>query len=523
MGSTTWTLSYYNNSIAVGSRPGEITILNAITGSQSAVLSGHTEQVNCVVFLSGGTSLVSGSDDNTVKLWDVQTGGVVKTFFGHTGAVRSVSVSADSTTIGSGSLDKTVRLWNIQAGEHYHTIQHQELVHYVMFSPKDPQHLISVTDQKVWQWDGSGCQIRPPFDGTHVAFSSGGAQFVLCHNKTITVYDSSSGEIVTEFWAADDAHRCSLSPDSRLVAVAVNKTIFCWDITASEPQLVETFIGHAEWIASLIFSSPTTLISASADSSVKFWQIGVQSTDPPGFDLNPTSLPSAPIVSVVVQSKKGIAITSDSDGVVKGWDISNGVCQVSFQTPAESSHMRDIRLANGRVVFVWHTFKKIHVWDTANRKMLQEVGIPWFGINSLRISGDGFRVFGLSAPSIWAWSLQTGEVVGKMKIEYSGALGSLTVDGSKIWAHWPESNCKGWDFSIPGPIPVELPNTSTPPCSSKLWDPEQARIKNPATGEVVFQLSGRFSSPVKVQCDDSYLVAWYQTGEVLFLDLTNVK
>ena len=110
-----------------------------------------------------------------------------------------------------------------------------------------------------------------------------------------------------------------------------------------------------------------------------------------------------------------------------------------------------------------------------------------------------------------------------MEIEYNGYSGSLTMEGSKVWVHWPGSEYKGWDFSTLGSTPMELPNTSAPCGSSKLWDPEQARIRNPATGEVVFQLSGRFSSPVKVQCDDSYLVAGYQTGEILILDLTNVK
>ena len=111
----------------------------------------------------------------------------------------------------------------------------------------------------------------------------------------------------------------------------------------------------------------------------------------------------------------------------------------------------------------------------------------------------------------------------KMDIGHGEYSGSLIVDGSKVWACWDQSNYKGWDFGIPGSTPVELSNTSTVPDPSKLWDPEQARIKNPATGEVVFQLYGRFANPISVQFDDSYLVAGYGSGEVLILDLTNVK
>ena len=521
LGSSTQTLSHHNNNIAVGFIPGDIIILDTITGSQTAVLSGHTEKVTGVVFSSDGTSLVSGSYDKTVKLWDVQTGGVVKTFFGHKDHIWSVSISADCTTIASGSCDNTICLWSIQTGVCYYTIQQQEPVYHVMFSPKDPQHLISISDNKVWQWDGSGCQIRFPFDGSHVAFSSDGAQFVSCFGKNVTVHNSSSGAAIIKFQVAENTFQCCFSPDNRLVAVAIDKTAYCWDITPSEPQLIETFIGHSQQINSLIFSSSTTLVSASGDKSVKFWQIEAQSTDPAITNLKCTSLPPAPIESITLQSKEGIAITYDSDGMMQAWDISTGTCRASYQTPAKYHHMRDVRLVNDRFIFIWYVDDRIHVQDVENGELLWEVDKPWDGVDDLRISGDGCRVFGLHAPDIWAWSLQTGEVVGKMEIGYNGIYGSLIVDGSKVWACWPGLNYGGWDFGDE-PTP-KLSNISTLPSTSRLWDLKQARIKNPATAEVVFQLSGRCSNPVCAQCDDSYLVAGYQSGEILILDLTNIK
>ena len=55
-----------------------------------------------------------------------------------------------------------------------------------------------------------------------------------------------------------------------------------------------------------------------------------------------------------------------------------------------------------------------------------------------------------------------------------------------------------------------------------LWDPRQGEIKNAVTGKVIFQLSGRFANPAVVQCDGSYLVAGYRSGEILILNLKNV-
>ena len=185
--SFTRTLSYWNNTIAIGSRPGDIIIIDATKGSQTAVLFGHTGEVNSLMFSSHGTFLVSGSYDYTVKLWDIQTGGVIKTFYGHTYWVWSVSISADCTRIASGSRDGTLHLWDIHTGECYCTVRQQGSVHHVSFSPTDPQYLMSICGNKVWQWNINGHQTNPLFDGSCIAFSSDRPQFISCYGAVATV------------------------------------------------------------------------------------------------------------------------------------------------------------------------------------------------------------------------------------------------------------------------------------------------------------------------------------------------
>jgi len=107
-------LAYQKGAFAVGLYSGGIAVLDAITGSHVALLSGHTDSVRSLTFSLDGIFLVSGGDDNDVKLWDVQTGGVVRAFCGHTYHVLSVSISPDRTTIASGSRDRTTRLWHVQ-------------------------------------------------------------------------------------------------------------------------------------------------------------------------------------------------------------------------------------------------------------------------------------------------------------------------------------------------------------------------------------------------------------------------
>ena len=520
LGSCTKTLSYHDNKIAVRSNAGGIIILDIITGTQTAFLSGHRDKVKCISFSPDGASLVSGSNDKTVKLWDAQTGGVVKTFCGHTGYVVSVSISADYTTIASGSWG-LICLWDIKTRECFHTIKQQETVYHVGFSPIDPQHLISVSHGKVWQWDAKGQGIKPPFDGHCFSFSLDGTQFVSSCGSTVTVHNSSSGATISEFQiTSSHVSWCSFSPDSRLVAVAVGRTIYCWNITSSRPQLVEIFTGHTANITALVFSSSNTLISASKDKSVKFWQVGTRSTDPVAINAQSTPLPLAPIMSITLQAKD-LIITSDSDGIVKTWDASTGIHKESFQTPAKH-YKRDVQLINERLILVYHKDSKIHIWDAGSGNPLLEVNGVHPILEDLRISGDGLKVFLLYAPQISAWSIQTGEAVGVVKIEYSGSLGSLTVDGSKLWAHWPQSEYQAWDFGNSGSIPIQLTGTPTLADGRVLWDPIQGRIKNVITGEVIFQLSGRFANPNTVQCNGFYLVAGHESGDMLILDLKDV-
>jgi len=510
-------LSYWNNTIAVGSQASDIIILDGVTGTQLATLSGHTDLVTSLTFSSDGISLVSGSDDYTVKLWDVQTGGVVKTFSGHTGWVHSVSISADYTRIASGSGDCTIHLWDIQTGGCHHIIKQQGSVYHVNFSPTNPQYLLSKSNDKIWQWDVNGHQIQPTYDGFRSAFSPDGTQFALC-DRTVTVQNSDSRAIVAEFHVADSgASCCCFSPDGRLIAVASSHTMYVWDITTPDPHLIETFIGHTGDITSITFASPSSLISASEDKSVKFWQIGGLSTDQVASDPKSTPSPSASIESVSLQARDGIAISSDSAGVVKTWDILTGLCKTSFQTPAEGDCWRDAQLIDGKIILVWLKDEKVHVWDAGKGELLQTLDASGSGSKRITISGDGSKVFYQSKNLIQAWSMWTWESVGEVKLEDDQQTDYLQVDSSRICVWVKDSYTQGWDFGISGSPPIVLSNPSTERPHLD-FIPGLDRIKDTDTGREVFQFFGKYAEFRVAQWDGQYLVAGYQSGEVLILD-----
>jgi WD40 repeat protein len=460
LGGKPMALACWKETIAVGLTSGDIVVLDAITGSWTAVLAGHTGYVRSVTFSSDGTSLVSGGNDGAVNLWDVQTGGVVKTF--HSAHyVGSVSISSNHTTIASGSEDSTIRLWDIQTGECHHIISQKRGVEYVAFFPTNPQHLISISQDVVQWWDVNGHQIKPVSNSTCAAFSPDGTHLVLCEGGVTTVQDSGSGATVAKFPTGSDSKHFCLSPNGRLVGVAAGATAYVWDITGSDPLLIETFtgsdpligafIGHEHDITFLTFSSSSTLISAYENQSVKFWQIDTSSTDL--FSSNPKSTrpASASIQSVSLQPGDGIAMSGDSDGVVKIWDISTGLCKTTFQTPAKGS-LRDAQMVDGRLIVVWLEKGGMHIW---NMEEGEEVVEGYFvRARDIRISEDGSKVFVLFRRRIGAWSIWTGQTMGWVEFDDSSCMFLLRMGGSRMCVHSEESLTMGWDFGI----------SDSPPC-----------------------------------------------------------
>ena len=525
-----WVLTCWKDAVAVGLYSGSIIILNATTGIQMAILSGHTDTVRSLVFSPDGTLLVSGSKDKTIKLWDMQTGGVIKTFQGHTDKVNSVSISADCTTIASGSRDQTIKLWNIQTGELHHTIKQRGMVKYVCCSPLDPKLLISSSNGKICQWNIDGQKIASESDGSHIAFSLDGTQLIVWNEPDVEVQNPDSRAIVAKFSIPTQSIKCCcVSPDNRLVAVADDRTIYVWDITSSNSHPLDAFIGHTIPITSLAFSSPSSLISTSYDKSVKFWQIGASPTDPVPANPRSTSLTLAPVKSITLQASDGIAISSHSDGVVRIWDISTGSCNASFQIQAKDVQGIDSCLTDGRFISVWYKDGEICVWDAEKGELLRTMNTFSPPIEDLRISGDRSQVFCLGSGYIQAWSLWTGEVAGQVRINCTYAGPILAVDSLGVWMDLPApKGIQGWDFGVIGSSPVELSYTSqNRPHLDFIGGIREVRsplpgIQDTVTKKVVLQLPSRLARCSDAQWDGQYLVVGYDSGEVLILECNHV-
>jgi len=367
-----------------------------------------------------------------------------------------------------------------------------------------------------------GHKIGPTFTGYQIAFSPDGTKFTSYVEDDVIVQNINSGVTVAKFCAVDSYFTpCCFSPDGRLVAVATSYNVCVWDITDSDPHLVETFVGHANHITSLTFSSPSTLISASKDKSVKFWQIGTSSTDPA------VAYPK----SIAPEVENGTIVPSGLDGVTKTWGILTSLCNGSPQLLAEDSYLNNIQSIDSRLVFVWYTEEKVYIWDAEKGELLWTINVPSDWVMDLRVSGDGSKIFCLYRKSyeefIQAWDIWTRESVGGVELQNTPTE-ILAIDGSKVWIEVRDGYTvyiQGWDFGIPGSPHDEFPNKLPDKFylnDTMVWETNVSRMKDVVTGKVILQLPERFGKVVHVQWGGHYLVVSFRSKDVLILDFSHM-
>ena len=260
------------------------------------------------------------------------------------------------------------------------------------------------------------------------------------------------------------------------------------------------------------FSSPTSLISVNG-AQARFWQVGTPSMA--------SDVTKSPIQSITLQTKDGIALSSDSDGLVRIWDLRTGICKKSFQTPAKDSCRRDIQLIDHKWTIVWHMAGKFHIWAIEKGEPLHTVDTTGKDVNELWISGNGSKILYKSDKLLVVLDIWTGKVVSQVELSYPLAVRPfLAMDGSRVWIN--NSGQRGWDFDISD---TSIEFCVAPPNrlhldfvgGIRMFKGSLPTIEDTVTGKEFLRLPKSLNNPIDAQWDGQYLVSGYDTGDILIL------
>lgn len=437
-------LSPDNSQLAVATGIG-VWLYNVQTGTEIALLTGHTAWVNSVVYSPDGQTLASGSY-REIRLWNPSTQ-EHKTTFAHQGT-NSLAYSPDGRTLAVARW-RGVDLLDAQTGERKLSLSgHTDSVRSLAFSP-DGKKLASASewseDTAVRLWNARTGQLLRTLTGYDygihaLVFSPDGNTLVGgAQDGTLRVWDPNTGQNTRTL--RERSESVAYSPDGRKIAIAQGSNILL--LNPNTGVLQQKFSGHTNGSGSLVFSSDNnTLVSSSWDGTIRFWNVGTSS-------LRLTIEGHFNFRGIALSPNSNLIATANERNVFL-WNAWNGRFNKVFtgerrirdliyspdgQTLALATDDRQVQLLNARTGQVKRTLSwegnsaeliafspnsntlasgswdgTIRVWNANNGKLQRTLTGHTEGISSLVFSPDNNTLASASWDrTIRVWNPQTGQ------------------------------------------------------------------------------------------------------------------
>ncbi|MBE9185871.1 hypothetical protein IQ270_14500 [Microcoleus sp. LEGE 07076] len=268
-------------------------------GSLLKILEGHKDSVIWTSFSPDNKTVASASNDKTVKVWSLD--GKLLDSLNHNGVVRSVSFSPDGKTIAASGADRKLYLWrwNGSKATLLTKLNHTNPVISNSFSP-DGKTIATATavdnkesgknntgeiaaEKKVylWQFNGSSAKILKTLDHEdtvmNVSFSPDGKTIAAgCADKKVYLwaFDGTAAKLTEKIDHSDTVESVSFSPDGKLIAAAsAGNTVKLWNFDGRKALLSKT-LESGDRVLSVTFSSDSkTLALANRDRTVILWPL----------------------------------------------------------------------------------------------------------------------------------------------------------------------------------------------------------------------------------------------------------
>ena len=324
--------------LATGGADHHILLYDLVTGEQiGEPLIGHDNWVRDLRFSATGDALYSGATGGSLIRWDMTRR---KLFDGHTDRVRSLALSPEGHTLATSGFDARILLWDANTGQQLAELPspHVRPIIQVVYSPDGRYLAAADASGMVSLWDVKKRQLLYPPLTYHetvvigLAFSHDSRHLAVGDFLgNLSLWDVTAGELIS---ATPDAHAgwtlsLAFSPDGlTLASGGTDGRIQMWDASAQAVDSTKrlhtrraSIPAHTYWVTSLLYTADgKTLISGSADNTVRFWDTST------GVEVGgPLTGPTSQIWGVQFYPPHGerTLVTLGNNGTVRLWDIAS--------------------------------------------------------------------------------------------------------------------------------------------------------------------------------------------------------
>ncbi len=238
--------------MATVGRQGRLELYDLVTMQQYAVLVGHKEEINDLVFSPVDSRLLlTAAGDHTARLWNTASSRK-QIFTGHNGEVQRVIYSTDGAKIASASSDRKVSLWDAVSGQELFVLGGEQTHDYdeifVAFAANDKTIATSTTK----------------------GFGDIGEVFP----RTIRWWNSHTGELLFE--QGDQVQWLNqpiVSRDSRYaLTIGLDRIVRIVDCATA--NIIHELVGHTANIIHAVFSPDSTrVLTSSHDGTIRLWSV----------------------------------------------------------------------------------------------------------------------------------------------------------------------------------------------------------------------------------------------------------
>ncbi|HAJ36923.1 MAG TPA: hypothetical protein DCL15_14665 [Chloroflexi bacterium] len=300
-------------------------------------LIGHDNWVRALRFTAAGDALYSSATGGSLLRWDLARR---LAFHGHTDRVRSLALSPDGGTLATSSFDRRILLWDAATGALLAELPspHTRSLIQVAYSPDGRYLAADDAGGVVTLWDIAKRQLlHPPFTPQEsvvigLTFSPDSRYLAVGDfDGNLSIWDVTTGAQVRAVANAHDGWTLALAfaPDGQTLATGgADGRIQFWDtatLAAGGDEALHTrrsaISAHDYWVTSLLYTADgKTLISGSADKTVRFWDVATGAEASAPLTANMAQVWG---VNFYPPHDEDTLVTLDNLGTVQRWDVAS--------------------------------------------------------------------------------------------------------------------------------------------------------------------------------------------------------
>jgi WD40 repeat protein/DNA-binding SARP family transcriptional activator len=416
---TALALSPDERTLAVGRDDGSLRLVDLRSGASRTASGPGSAAVLLAAFMPDGRTVVTGDSEGGVTTWDVRGAEAHESLVGHGREVASFAVSGDGDTLYSASLDRRVFAWDLGGarrlgrpfragvGTTAHSVRYAMSADGRLIAFGQAGDTVSIVDAgtlrrrgrelPVGEWIG-GMVFVP---GSHLIVASDAKGFMSLADadsgrvlRRAHAYDgpistpgiSADGQLLVtvggrdrkvRFWSLPDLHQLGapltfegfpydvqLSPDGRLVAVALGSRLELWDVRTRRRVRSVKLDGGVDTAR---FSPSGRLIALSNSAGARVFSTA---------DWTPITRVFAghagPITWDTISRDDRTLATSGGDGTVRLWDIESEQA-IGAPLPGLPGHqVVGLLTPDGNAVIAGYDTGQAYRWDLRPESLLRQ-------------------------------------------------------------------------------------------------------------------------------------------------------